>query len=694
MSRIRALILGIAMLAAATGPLRAAVAPTGPTLPKWPQTFALGNGQQVNYLVPVFSAGRVVVKVEWTGSPLSLTLKDPKGSVVATVPPKAAPIAFEYLVTDADLARGPFWQFTLAPPPQPVTLSPDKKSVVVTVKGSVTAAYPEFDAVKARDTLLTLQTRQDAAFSAMKQKNVQLAQSAPSVAGKAVIVPRPERESFLISQQAKALTTYKAVVASPGAATISATGAVAAIKPGGRKITPLATAAPSITSVAPTNGSPGDVVTLKCASITDPARITVVFAFSTGTVVAEQVAPPVVDSTTYETAFKVKVPKSPVDYPATTNIPLTLVDQSPNVSSAPATCAYDPFPAPVISAVDPAVVRANGVLNVRGDRFQAGDQAHFVIPGLGDVVSPNTTFSSATLLVAKVPQFHAGEALDGQVYVVNRGGKSSGRAAFVTEINQASVTSTYPTQATPGEDIVLSGRLLGSVTGVTYTVRPRNQQPAGTVYIADALYGATPQSLQIIQKSDAALVVRVAPHGGFSGPLLIDLSINGSGLPLKVPFTVNPDYINVSYRVPCESTTFQAQETGDHWVTKPELKYPASAWIWAMRESGFMNGHWGTDFYCSLPWHLATKYNWTFVDAEFSEGGLWSNAVLGGSGVTTTAVPGLLSDVLWVSVNWSCDTIWMGQSAVMYNASINLRGPAGVPLVIHNDGVQVVLPGQ
>ena len=120
--------------------------------------------------------------------------------------------------------------------------------------------------------------------------------------------------------------------------------------------------------------------------------------------------------------------------------------------------------------------------------------------------------------------------------MVGPGAKQSGPISFVTEINQSAVTSVYPTQASSWESVLLTGKLLGNVSKVTYTVRPGSQQPPGTAYLADSLYDTSqPKTFEIIQKSDSALLVRVPNIEGFSGPMLIDISVAGSGKTVTFP---------------------------------------------------------------------------------------------------------------------------------------------------------------
>ena len=84
-------------------------------LPTWPQPFALGNGEQTSFLIPVTGAGSVIATAAWQGVPVSLTIIDGQGKVVATAPGRIAPKAvLEYRVVQQDLSRGPIWAITLA----------------------------------------------------------------------------------------------------------------------------------------------------------------------------------------------------------------------------------------------------------------------------------------------------------------------------------------------------------------------------------------------------------------------------------------------------------------------------------------------------------------------------------------------------------------------------------------------------
>jgi hypothetical protein len=676
-SRVLGLVLLAVLSAAAPG-----FPATAPALPTWPQSFELANGEHASFLIPVLSTGEITVTVGWRGAPLSVALRDSQNAVVTALPAQStAPLALRYAVTQADLARGPIWRIVLEAPPGPLQLAVDQKSRLPAVRGTIEATYPDFDTTAGTQALAGLRQQQLVGASAFELKRRQLEQAASASTVRALEVSQAQRQAYLATQRSQILARYSASASTRGIGP-----AITA------RSLELASQWPSIVSLAPSNGSPGDVLSVRCVSLADAEKASVVFTFGTSTITAERAAPPVTNTQTLEVTLSVRVPKSPVSYAATANIGLTVVDsaRTPALTSQPVTFAYDPFPAPIINTLDPPIVTASGSLNVRGARFQPGDQVHFILPGMGDMVSPSTTYSAETLLVARVPPFYTSDALTGQVYVVNRGGKQSGPIAIVTEANQTAVSSVYPQQASPWEDIVLSGKLLGNVSSVTYTVRPRSQQSPGTAYIADSLYSSSPKSLSIIQKSDSALVLRVAPPEGFSGPLLIDLALNGTGRAVTVPFTVTPEYIDVAYLVTCESASFDKKEGADRWITRPPQKYPEWAWLDGYHTNSFMVGHRGDDYYTSAPWQLARKYNWSFVGAEVRDDGIFAGARLNSAGVTSGALP-VLSDYIWVSAHWYVDTVW-GSAGVFYDVKVTLRGPRGVPMVTHLDGVQVVIP--
>jgi len=331
-------------------------------------------------------------------------------------------------------------------------------------------------------------------------------------------------------------------------------------------------------------------------------------------------------------------------------------------------------------SLDPAILAANGTVVIRGGRFQQGDVARLVLPGLGDVAAKATTFLAEDRLRATVPEFFTSEPATGTLYVKNLGNRSSGPISFVTTANQSAVNSVYPAQAAPWEHVTLSGALLGKVREVAIVVRPRAQQ-SGVAYLADKLYTA-PLKMTVVQSSDNALLLRVPTMDGFSGPLLVDLSIAGLGKPVTVPFTVTPEYVNVHYRLPCTKNTFQKKEAGDTFLSDSTLRSPY--WLAVNHDNNFWGGHRTDESFYSDPWLLAKNNNWSFVSADLPE--IW--AIFAGARLTDSGVTP--DGKIYVSVHSYVDTMPAGAS-VLYFVKVVLRGPRGVPMV-YTAGGQTTIP--
>ena len=188
----------------------------------------------------------------------------------------------------------------------------------------------------------------------------------------ASVVPNPQRPAQLAAQEKMMRARFAAVPVTRPAVS-------SGIKP--RPITPTQFV-PTIESIAPSNGSTGDVVTVTALFLTDPGQTDVMFNFGKSSVVAERAAPPVINNQTGEVGLSVKTPKTTDTLSGTTKINVTLVDRTrnPYYISQPADFQFDPFPAPTITSVDPFIVASNGIVNVHGARFQNGDVVHFVFP--------------------------------------------------------------------------------------------------------------------------------------------------------------------------------------------------------------------------------------------------------------------------------------------------------------------------
>lgn len=662
-----------------------ALAVAAPSLPLWPQSFALANGDKSSFVVPVTAGGAITATITWQGAPLTLSITDGQGKVVATAPGRYAPNAvLEYRVSPQDLASGPLWTVTLSTAEGPNQVSAVDKTLIPTAKGSLTVSYPPVNQVVVSQVLNSARQQQlnnDASLKAQFDTRTKAVVAAQITLSNAL----PPRPAGLAFQEQSSLAKFRQI------------SAVAALnKP------PLTPIVPSIKLITPSNACPGDMVKVTAVGMNDPGQVDTVFRFANATMVAERAANPAVNNQTGEVLLTVKVPKTTMTMNGPTAISVVLVDRSrnPYYTTNPANFQYDPYPVPSVLSVSPAALISNGLTSVNGMRFQSGAVAHFIIPGLGDMASTSTVVRSESLLETRAPIFTAVTPLNGSLYVVGPGGKTSAPIAFVTEINQSSVNMVYPTQAAPWETITLSGTMLGNVQQVTYTVKPRNQQPAGTAYVANNLYTpGTTRTFEIIQKSDTALMLRVPPVQGFSGPLSVELSMTGKGKPFSVPFSINPSYTTAQYLVPCTNMYFNRNESADR-VETGDIRAPL--WLVGVRNSNLFFGHKGDDVFWSTPWRVAQEYNWTFGEATVDVLAMRAGARLNNAGIYPVSMPGLPAGTMWVSVHWWADIFPVGcTGTVYYYVTASLKGPSGVPMMINTtaakqglmpDGNTIIIP--
>jgi hypothetical protein len=663
------------------------LAGAAPSMPNWPQNFALANGEKSTFVVPVTAEGTVTAVVAWQGVPLTIAIADGQGKVVATAPGKTAPnVVLEYRIGARDLAAGPLWTVILSTTEGPNQISAADKTLTPTAKGSVSVTYPPINQTLINSVLDNARQQQLTSDASLKTQ-FESRTKAISTVTRATSSDLPPRPDGLALQEQIMLARFKQISA-----------VVDLKKP------PLTRIEPSIKLITPSNACPGDVVKVIAIGMNDPGQVDTVFRFANATMVAERAANPMVDNLTGEVILTVKVPKTTMTMNGPTAITVVLVDRSrnPYYMTNPVNFQYDPYPVPSISSVSPAAVISNGLTSVTGIRFQTGTVAHFIIPGLGDIASTSTVVKSESLLETRAPAFTTSTPLNGSLYVVGPGGKTSGQIPFITEINQSTVNLVYPTQAAPWETTTLSGTMLGNVQQVTYTVKPRNQQPAGTAYVAENLYSTdTTRTFQIIQKSDTALLLRVPSIQGFSGPLDVELTMTGKGKPFSVPFSIKPAYTTTYYRVPCTNMYFHKNEGGDNVKTGDlDLRYPL--WLVGVRNANFFFGHKGDDVFWSTPWKVALEYNWTFGEAKVDVAAIVAGARLNNAGIYPVSMPGLPAGTMWVSVHWWADTYPVGMiGTVYYYVTATLKGPSGVPMMLNTtvskqglmpDGSTITLP--
>jgi hypothetical protein len=137
-------------------------------------------------------------------------------------------------------------------------------------------------------------------------------------------------------------------------------------------------------------------------------------------------------------------------------------------------------------------------------------------------------------------------------------------------------------------------------------------------------------------------------------------------------------YINVYYRLPCTTNTFQKKEAGDTLTIPPKLRSPY--WLAVNHDNNFWGGHRTDETFYSAPWVLAKNNNWSFVSADLPE--IW--AIFAGASMIDAGVTD--DGRIYASVHSYVDTVFMGNASVLYCLKVVLRGPRGVPMVYAPDG--------
>ncbi len=630
-------------------------------LPTWPREFSMGLGEHVSYGIPVTQAGAVSLRANWKGVPLSLVLRDQQGKELARIDAAPGPTAaLNYQATVADIRRGPIWTATLDTPQGTSKPGAMKQAagplppLLPVAAGSFTASYPLVDEATVEASLPQLK-RQHADHFATLVDTRKIGQP-PTAIG-----PEADRQKKVEALDQALRTKWSAAsgngIAKPGV--------------GYAKVDTT----PTILSISPANGSPSDLVSIESLFVPPSyAGVEAEFRFGNQMVRANQDGNPVANPANNVTTFKFRVPKAPLALSDTmqVNVNLITLNVAPQIRTQSVPFQFDPYPAPAITSVIPDKPTSRSLIYINGARFQPDDKVILMRPGQAEAPFTDIAVPHAAQIRARIPDYAASEAIGAHVVVVNRTGKRSAYP-ITLQANQSFAAGLDRAQGEPGEPLLITGKLLKNAK-VTLAARPRDQQTAGATYIAESPYYGDRRNigLAVEQTGDEALLVRLPPTlDGFSGPMLVDITISGSGKPVTLPFTLKPLYGRIYFRVGSIDDQFDRQEADDVWVniTRDPNYKNSNAWLSAKHSAGFFIGHRGDDTFTSNDMQVTTEYNWSFDRAEVTSFAQDASSHMTHAGLTADNRP-------TVSVHWYADASW---NFVMYFPAIILRGPKGVP---------------
>jgi hypothetical protein len=147
--------------------------------PKWPQPFELGAGERTGFGFVAGKPGPIVVNVQWTGVPLTVSLAKPGGGTVDRQ--GNGSVTLQYNATADDVQRGMIWGISIRPaqesPKQAggsgiaVFDRPIKQDIRILAKGSVSVQHPPGDMKLAQAELNARAAQAKAAQARPQQTN-------------------------------------------------------------------------------------------------------------------------------------------------------------------------------------------------------------------------------------------------------------------------------------------------------------------------------------------------------------------------------------------------------------------------------------------------------------------------------------------------------------------------------------------
>lgn len=635
-------------------------------LPTWPQAFSLTYSDHKTFAIPVTQAGDITVTVNWEGLPVSIALKDLSGKQITALPAQNAPSAkLTYHVAAADLARGPVWFIVLTGPAGKSVVDAQTGASNVVSKGTLSATYPDVQMDKLQSAVTALQTRRASQLSTRRQS-----MSHTTAAVQGALTPRPQDILPADPKRAVRLATLiQSLRARITPQTNSMTGAA-----NKRNIKQLSTD-PTIYSVTPANGYPGDSVIVNAVCVSQSAdnnMIRFVFNNTTTTDVKPSYAYSNSDGTV---GFSVKLPPLPSGIGAVTStgVELAANDHQPPFVTPPTSFRLDAVPIPSIISVTPNLLyqTSGSILTIKGNHLLSDTKVHYIMPNGSDVPALPGGKVSGDQMTAIGPSLTTTEPATVQVYLVNRDGKAGSPVPITMATNSFRVASTDRGEGEPGEAVLITGKGFDQPS-VSF-------RPLSSAQISPDVRSSIGASWKISTKTDTQILA-VIPDSlkGFSDTVPGVIEVYDHGFVVSTPFNMKPMYVVVPlWPEPCSWKIFDTSTTWDDYELL-NTDYPDSTgkyqyeWIRGAHEASFLWGHSGTDAFSTS---CVLVNNWTVDHAEVVDESLDS----AGAYLDKVGINGI-SRVPTVWVRWWADA---PLCVAGYRVTIFIRGPAGTDYEWH-----------
>ena len=673
-----------------------------PQLPGWPQTLSLAAGGCVSYLIPVTSAGKVTLTVNWQGEALKLSIINSAGTVVASADNKTAPTAtLSVDATAADVATGVLWAVsasTVAGMPEPRQSPTLQPKAIAT--GTLSATFPTPDPAAVTKALAQWQVQHDArAQDLLAQLQ---SRKKPTVKRPTTGVPTGSSTTDwgnignIVAGAAKKLTDAMAAFDTASKSALTDWG------PFDPATLPQAPNRMNIMQVVPTAGGPGDTINVICCGFTDTKKQCFMFNFGTD----EFVAPVVTGVKNFPNGWSrvtiIVTRQYPFAVRTTANTKLSMLDTTTNTRSNTQPFVYNvPAASPFIETVDPVnivqqTLDSHQTFALHGKHLSSFSEVHFNIFGLGDKVGTNLQSDGNTHDIrVSVPPFRTAVPLDGQVYVIDHEtGIRSGAVPIHLSPNQSSLDKIDPATAGLGDYLLLTGHNLAGVKWVACGPRPQAKQP-NCPYMDGA--AATQRSLTILKQCENAILVQVPSDiDGFSGPMLCDVTLPAfaKGDPNVGPYTLtlNPLIIDsqLYYTAEPDFSQFEQRDVNDFARRDDDpnwsFNYVNKGWVFAQHlNSGWFTCNSGYDIFsikrdADHTWHPLPGSNWsvTGVTMEISDYHR-GDAALDCWHLDANGFP-------VVGISWNIGVNPFENTYVDYHIIVHMRGPHGVPAYTDNNG--------
>lgn len=617
-------------------------------MPVWPQIFSFEWGDHATFGIPNPGSGVVKVKVNWSGGALAIgAVGSDRQVLTATTTRTGTSHQFTIDTTGIDPAKCPVFLVSAAPP---------KGANAKGISGSITVESPpvppvrlqQLSSLAAQQPTTTLQTQ--AASFAAKTRADDVARAQAQNAQMAALTN--QMQSAVKTEQTQ-MTNILQSMASPGPnvrTQAARFGSILGIQAQARPAGP----SPSINSASPTQGQPGQQITITGIGL-NPNATEVWFTIAAGVDVPANITS-YNKSSTGAVTIKAQVPTH-ASATAVYNgqVYARATDLSPASTTNKLAFGYQPVTAATsnITYIDPVEVGPQTMVQIDGNFFAAGDIVHFVIPGLADYPVQPTVVNS-TRLNAVVPLYTSRQIGNGSIYIA-KGTTNTQAQAMIFKPTIPVITS-IPASVEADTPFLIRGISFGQ---------------SGQVHIVDS--NGNDSILTAPSWSDTHIMARTPAVFGFTGSRSYQIYVkNSSASSDNKPFSITPkiDHVWMNMNELYSTHDYTCSPLGNGECNASE-NHPNNQNLTGHHQAGMFINCLGQDTYFNT---RVLKNGWTVEAIVF---GTYSPPPFTSAQATMTRPYSEYygSSSPLVKVQWSCDPM-LGN--IYYGFGIKIKGPKGM----------------